>query len=174
MLRRIALAAMLLLTSAAIAQAQGSWPDRPIKFVVHVAAGGGFDLMARMLADRLSRQLPQPIIIENNGSARRHRRRPQGRPRRPDGYTFLFVGPGFASVPFLHKQQPTIRSPISLPVSLVTRFPQLLVIKPDLPAKNLASSSRSPSRSRASSHSGRAASAARRIFRPNCSCTSPA
>lgn len=44
-----------------------AWPDRPIRFVVHVAAGGGVDLMARILADRLSQQLPQRVLVENMG-----------------------------------------------------------------------------------------------------------
>ena len=57
MFRKLALilAALMLVASA---HAQQSWPDRPIKFVVHVAAGGGVDLMARIFADRLSQQLP--------------------------------------------------------------------------------------------------------------------
>ena len=71
------------------------------------------------------------MVIENNGSgagvvAARTVARAE-----PDGYTFLFVGPGFASVPFLHKQKPYEPVKDFVPVSLVTRFPQLLVIKPD-------------------------------------------
>jgi tripartite-type tricarboxylate transporter receptor subunit TctC len=137
MLRKIALAAIAALSSVTLAQAQGAWPDRPIKFVVHTAAGGGFDLMARILADRLGRQLPQPIVVENNGSGAGVVAARMVSHAEPDGYTFLFVGPGFASVPFLHKQKPY--DPINdfVPVSLVTRFPQLLVIKPSLPAKDL-------------------------------------
>jgi tripartite-type tricarboxylate transporter receptor subunit TctC len=137
MRRKFALLALIFLSSVAIAQAQSSWPDRPIKFVVHVAAGGGFDLMARVLADRLGRQLPQPIIIENNGSAAGIVAARQVAKSEPDGYTFLFVGPGFASVPFLHKQRPYDPIQDFAPVSLVARFPQLLVIKPDLPAKSV-------------------------------------
>ena len=93
--------------------------------------------MARVLADRLSRQLSQPVIVENNGTAAGIVAARQVAKSDPDGYTFLFVGPGFASVPFLHKQPPYDPIGDFAPVSLVTRFPQLLVIKPDLPAKNL-------------------------------------
>ncbi len=136
MLRKIAIA-MLVMLAAAQAHAQSSWPDRPIKFVVHVAAGGGFDLMARILGDRLSQQLAQPVIIENNGTAAGIVAARQVSHADPDGYTFLFVGPGFASVPFLHKQQPYDPLKDFTPVSQVTQFPQLLVIKPDLPAKTV-------------------------------------
>jgi tripartite-type tricarboxylate transporter receptor subunit TctC len=142
MLRKLAIAALAIVSSVAVARAQGTpatnaWPDRPIKFVVHVAAGGGFDLMARILADRLSQQLSQPVIVENNGSAAGIVAARQVAHADPDGYTFLFVGPGFASVPFLHKQAPYDPIQDFTPVSLITRFPQLLVIKPSLPAKNL-------------------------------------
>ena len=86
MLRKLALAALVRIASPATqAGAQGSWPDRPIKFIVHVAAGGGVDLNARILADRLSKQLPQPILIENQGGgggAIAARARRQGRSRR--------------------------------------------------------------------------------------------
>jgi tripartite-type tricarboxylate transporter receptor subunit TctC len=136
MLGRIVLATFAMLSWTTLAQAQSTWPDRPIKFVVHVAAGGGFDLMARILADRLGRQLPQPIVVENNGSGAGVGAARMVAHAEPDGYTFLFVGPGFASVPFLHKQRPYDPTNDFVPVSLVTRFPQLLVIKPDLPAED--------------------------------------
>ena len=137
MLGRIAFATFAMLSWATLAQAQSIWPDRPIKFVVHTAAGGGFDLMARILADRLGRQLPQPVVVENNGSGAGVVAARMVSHAEPDGYTFLFVGPGFASVPFLHKQKPYDPTNDFVPVSLVTRFPQLLVIKPDLPAKDM-------------------------------------
>jgi tripartite-type tricarboxylate transporter receptor subunit TctC len=137
MLRKLMIAVAAVLLSAGAANAQSQWPDHPIKFVVHVAAGGGFDLMARILADRLSRQLPQPIVVENNGAGAGVVAARMVARAEPDGYTFLFVGPGFASVPFLHKQPPYDPLKDFVPVSLVTRFPQLLVIKPSLPAKDL-------------------------------------
>jgi tripartite-type tricarboxylate transporter receptor subunit TctC len=140
MYRRLAFAAILALSSAAVSQAQDSqstWPNRPIKFVVHVAAGGGFDLMARVLADRLSQQLPQPVVIENMGGGGGVVAARQVARTDPDGTTFLFVGPGHASLPFMHKQPPYDPIKDFAPVSLVTRFPQLLVVKPSLPAKTL-------------------------------------
>ncbi|MFZ0422139.1 MAG: hypothetical protein WAL80_04605 [Xanthobacteraceae bacterium] len=47
--------------------AYATWPERPVRLVVPVAAGGGVDLMARILADRLSQQLPQRVNVENVG-----------------------------------------------------------------------------------------------------------
>jgi tripartite-type tricarboxylate transporter receptor subunit TctC len=141
MFRRLALAALAILSCATMAAAQDSrsdnWPSRPVKFIVHVPAGGGFDLMARILADQLSRQLPQPVIVENMGGGAGVPAARAVASTEPDGYTYLFVGPGFASVPFMHKQQPYDPVKDFAPVSLITRFPQLLVIKPSLPAKDL-------------------------------------
>ncbi|AMN40864.1 TTT family tricarboxylate transporter, receptor protein [Rhodoplanes sp. Z2-YC6860] len=138
MLRRIAIAIALALLPTALAHAQSTWPDRPIKLVVHVAAGGGVDLMARVLADKLSQQMSQRVLIENMGGGGGAIAARTVAKADPDGYTFLFVGPGHAAVPFMHKQPPY--DPINdfIPVSLVTQFPLVVVINPNLPAKNLA------------------------------------
>ena len=66
---RLLFAVIALLGTSIPAFAQDSWPDRPIRFIMTSAAGGGIDLMARILADGLSRQLPKPVIVENNGGA---------------------------------------------------------------------------------------------------------
>ena len=93
--------------------------------------------MARVLAERLGQQLGQPVVIENNGTAAGIVAARTVARAEPDGYTLLFVGPGFASVPSLHKQPPYEPVKDFAAVSLVTRFPQLLVIKPAVPAKNV-------------------------------------
>jgi tripartite-type tricarboxylate transporter receptor subunit TctC len=131
------LAATMVLTCATVAVAQDKWPNRPIRFVVHVAAGGGVDLNARILADQLSKQLPQPVLVENMGGAggtiaARHVAKSD-----PDGYTFLFAGPGHASAPFLRKERPYDPIKDFIPVSLVTQFPLVVVVNPKLPAKTM-------------------------------------
>jgi tripartite-type tricarboxylate transporter receptor subunit TctC len=137
MLRKFAIAALVTL-SATQALAQSSWPDRPIKFIVHVAAGGGVDLNARILGDRLSKQLSQPILIENQGGGGGAIAARAVANAAPDGYTFLFAGPGHAAVPFMHKVPPYDPIKDFLPVSLVTKFPLVMVINPNIPAQNLA------------------------------------
>lgn len=137
MLRKIAVAALLALTSVTPAKPQSSWPDRPVKFIVHVAAGGGVDLMARVLADRLSQQMPQRVLIENMGGGGGAIAARTVAKAEADGYTFLFAGPGHAAVPYMHKQAPY--DPINdfIPVSLVTQFPLVVVINPNVPAKDM-------------------------------------
>ena len=69
---RIFVGAGMLMSLLAIAldpaQAQ-SWPTKPVKFVVPYGPGIGIDIMARMIADRLSRRLGQPIVVENQPGA---------------------------------------------------------------------------------------------------------
>ncbi|MBT2300506.1 tripartite tricarboxylate transporter substrate binding protein [Variovorax paradoxus] len=62
--RRAALGAALAFTACA-AIAQGGYPDHPLRIVVPQPAGGGFDFVARTLADRLGKQLGQPVVVEN-------------------------------------------------------------------------------------------------------------
>jgi tripartite-type tricarboxylate transporter receptor subunit TctC len=63
-LRALLVAAAGLASTAAAAQ--DNWPDRPIRLLVPVAAGGGIDLMARLLAEGLSRQLPQRVTADRS------------------------------------------------------------------------------------------------------------
>jgi tripartite-type tricarboxylate transporter receptor subunit TctC len=132
MLRKPLIAVVAMLSSIAAAQAQGTaqatWPDRPIKFIVHVAAGGGVDLNARILADRLNQQLPQRVLIENMGGGGGTIAARQVANSAPDGYTFLFAGPGHAAAPFLQKQPAYDPIKDFVPVTLVTKFPLVMVI----------------------------------------------
>ena len=105
-MRKLALAGLLIVAHAHVGNRARAWPDRPIKFIVHVAAGGGVDLNARILADRLNQQLPQRVLIENMGGAGGAIAARAVAKAEPDGYTFLFAGPGHAAVPFMHKQAP--------------------------------------------------------------------
>ena len=136
-LKVVYLAALTLLAFATNVHAAAAWPDRPIRFVVHVAAGGGVDLMARILADRLGQQLPQRVLVENIGGGGGSIAARSVAKAEPDGYTFLFVGPGHAAVPSIH--QPPPYDPIAdfTPVSLVAEFPLVTVIRPGIPANNL-------------------------------------
>jgi len=136
LLHRLMLAAALVVSGTAAAQ--DSWPDRPIKLLVTSAAGGGIDLMARILADALSRQLPQRVIVENNGGAGGLIATRMIAKSDPDGYSFLFQGPGHAYLPFIRKEPGYDVRKDFASVSLVTRYPLVLVTKPSIPAKTVA------------------------------------
>src|SRR5215469_12471348 len=74
-----------------VAEAQ-SWSTRPIKFVVPYGPGIGIDIMARMIADRLSRRLEQAVFVENQPGAGSMVGTLSVARAEPDGHTFLFTG----------------------------------------------------------------------------------
>src|SRR6476646_4555090 len=117
------------------AQSQ-EWPTRSLTMVVPTAAGGGADIVGRILAARLAELLGQPVIIENVGNAvAANNRVAKGG---PDGYQFVL---GFTAHQAFH---PTLyKTPVYnprtdfAPVGLVVEQPFLLVTRIDFPASNL-------------------------------------
>jgi tripartite-type tricarboxylate transporter receptor subunit TctC len=124
-----------LVTMIAAAAAQ-DWPARPITMVVPTAAGGGADIVGRIVASRLSELLGQPVVIENFGNsvAATDRIAKGG----PDGYHFSLGGTAqIAFHPTLYKK-PVYNSRTDFaPVALVVEQPYLLVVRKDFPADNL-------------------------------------
>jgi tripartite-type tricarboxylate transporter receptor subunit TctC len=127
----------LLLVAATPAIAAGTWPTRPIKLIVPVAAGGGVDEMARIMAASLSEQLGESVIVEDMGGAGGALGANAVAKAKPDGYTFLFAGPGQASLPAMHKHLPYDTASDFAGVSLVAQFPLVMVVNPKLPVKSL-------------------------------------
>jgi tripartite-type tricarboxylate transporter receptor subunit TctC len=134
--RRALVTAFLLATSHA-ALAQDTWPDRPIRFLVTSAAGGGIDLMARILADGLGARLPNPVIVENNGGAGGLIATRMVAKADPDGYTFLFQGPGYAALPYIQSDPGFDVRKDFASVSLVAKYPLVLITNPSVSAKTL-------------------------------------
>ena len=79
----------LLTTVAAVA---GPWPDRPLKIVVSSAAGGGPDILARQIAQKLSSTLGQSVIVDNKIGANGIIAVSEVARSAPDGYTLLYTG----------------------------------------------------------------------------------
>jgi tripartite-type tricarboxylate transporter receptor subunit TctC len=132
----ILLAASLGLIFTPVASAQ-NYPNKPIKLIAPVAAGGGLDNLARKVADRLSKNLGQTIIIENMGGGGGTIASQYVAKAAPDGYTLL------VSYTATHGTNPAVRK---LPYDAIKDFtaigmigatPNVLVINPDVPAKNL-------------------------------------
>ncbi len=130
----LAIAAVILFATTS---SQAAWPERSIRFVVPLAAGGGVDIMARLLADRLSQQLPHRVVVENMPGGGGSIAARAVAKSDPDGLTFLLAAPGHAAVPATY--QPPPYDPIAdfSPVSLVVEFPLIIVVRPDLPATTL-------------------------------------
>ena len=123
-------------TALAFAQ---DYPSRPIKFVVPSAVGGGSDILARIIGQKLSEKWGQAVVIENRTGAGGNIGTGYVATSTPDGYTWLlgFVGT-HAVNPSLYKN--LTWNPIKdfTPVALLATIPYVLVINKDLPATNLA------------------------------------
>ena len=129
----VALAVITTLAPAAMAQ---EWPARPVTMVIPTAAGGGADILGRILAARLTELLGQPVIIENVGNAVAATNRiAKGM---PDGYHFNLGGTShMAFHPTIYKTPVYNPRTDFVPVGLVVDQPFLLVARNDFPASNL-------------------------------------
>ncbi|MGB6538985.1 MAG: tripartite tricarboxylate transporter substrate binding protein [Xanthobacteraceae bacterium] len=134
-----ALTALLAIGSATSAtRAQGDFPTRTIKMIVPYPPGGGTDLLARVLAQRLGEKWHQSVIVENVGGAGGNIGAGDVFRAEPDGYTLLFASPGpIATNAFMYKHMPY--DPAQwVPIALVATSPYVLVVSPRFPASTLA------------------------------------
>jgi tripartite-type tricarboxylate transporter receptor subunit TctC len=123
------LACWVLLTSVAFAQASNSFPTQPIRLVVGFAAGGGNDVLARVIADKLSARLGQPIIVENKPGAGGVTAAAFVAGQPADGHTLLVGASGAMTIaPAVTKAMPydTLRD--FSPISMVASFPLVMVV----------------------------------------------
>jgi tripartite-type tricarboxylate transporter receptor subunit TctC len=131
--------ALAFLFFAALAlPAQAEYPDKPIKFIVPFAAGGGADSLARAVASGMTIVLKQPVVVESKpgGDAVIGTQFVAKAP--PDGYTILFgSNTGMSGAPALHKD--VAYDPVRdfTPVSMIGMFPYFLVVNNELPVRTL-------------------------------------
>src|SRR6266852_2044625 len=129
-------AALALLAALGTAASAQEWPTAPVTMVVPTAAGGGADILGRILGARLAEVLGQPVIIENVGNAvAANNRIAKGV---PDGYHFGLGGTAhLAFHPTIYKRPVYDPRTEFAPVALVVEQPFLLVSRIDFPANNL-------------------------------------
>jgi len=114
------------------------YPNRPVKVVVPFAAGGGADIVARAIFQKVSAQMGQPFIIENKGSAGGIMGSDSVAKAAPDGYTLLLgqTGPN-AINPALFTKIPYDPVKDFAPIIQLTSYPYVLAVNLNLPEKNL-------------------------------------
>lgn len=133
----IALAAAAFLVPHASASAQ-SWPDRPIKLIVPQPPGGGFDTVARILADRMGPLLGQPVVVENRTGAGTLVGTEAAARAPADGYTLLLGAlSNIALNPGLYAKLPYDPLKDFTPVGLAVTWSYTMVARRDLPQKDL-------------------------------------
>ncbi len=136
MLARLVLLACLLATPAVQAQQADDYPNRTVKIVVSAPAGGGLDVAARIIAERLRQKWGQPFIVENRPGASGNTGTESVINAEPDGYTLLAAQPSPLTVnPLLYKKQ-TFDPTTLEPIAVMTAVPNLLVVRPNFPANS--------------------------------------
>lgn len=134
---RLGLAATLCLT--ALGSAYAAYPERPVTMVVGFAPGGAADVMARVIANALSAELGQQVIVENKPGAESTISASQVARAKPDGYTFL-LGTNSAMVAVPTRPDSVVNyDPLKdfTPISSAGQFSMFLVVSPELPAKTV-------------------------------------
>ncbi len=127
-----ATAALLPLPRLARAQA---YPTRPVRILVATAAGGTTDIVARLLAQRLSDKLGQPFVVENRPGGGTNIGTEMAVRAPPDGYTLLMANSSAVVNQALHKTLPFTFSTDLVPVAIVMRSPLLMLVNPAMPVK---------------------------------------
>ena len=114
-----------------------SYPDHPVKIVVPFAPAGPTDVMARLIAQKLSESLKQQFYIENHPGAGGNIGMVQVAKSAPDGYTILVASSSFVVNPSLYAKNPYDPFKDFAPVTLAAASPNILVVNADFPAKTV-------------------------------------
>ena len=132
-----AVASAALVAASPFASAQ-QWPDKPIRIVVGFAPGGFTDVLGRLIGQKLSERLGQPVVVENKAGAAGTLGADLVAKAKPDGYTLLLAHSNSNSVaPALYPKLPYDVVKDFTPIILVANTPLLLTVNPNVPAKNV-------------------------------------
>ena len=131
--------ALLALLALAPASRAADYPTRPIRFVVPYAAGGPTDVLGRLVAEYLGRDLKQAIFIENKAGAQGAIGAEVVAHGDPDGYTVLFTASSVLELnPMLYKKLAYDPDRELQVIAIVSDLPSVMVVHPSVPAKSVA------------------------------------
>ena len=134
--RRQALAAPLI-TLPGMAMAQAGWPSQSVRFVVPFAPGGTSEIVARTVANELTKQLGQTVFVDNKGGGAGIPAMQEVAKSKPDGHTIILGHVGSLAVnPYIFPNQPYDVNKDFIPVTMLAKVPNLFVVHPDVPAKD--------------------------------------
>jgi tripartite-type tricarboxylate transporter receptor subunit TctC len=134
--RRTVLAASALALPT-LGHTQAGWPSQSIRFVVPFAPGGTSEIVARTVANELSKQLGQTVFVDNKGGGAGIPAMQDVAKAKPDGHTLILGHVGSLAVnPYIFPNQPYDVNRDFIPVTMLAKVPNLFVIHPDVPAKD--------------------------------------
>ena len=129
--------AALALCGAPPAPAQSDYPSKPIRIIVPYAAGGGADILSRLVGQELSQRLKQPVIVENRGGGSNTIGMQAVAASPADGYTLGLATPVFVMTPSLMTSNSYDPLRDFAPVAMIGSTPLVLVVHPSVPAKSV-------------------------------------
>ncbi len=132
----IALLAAALLAGPAAAQ---EWPTRPARFILSQPPGTSPDIVARFLAEKLTRLLGQQVIVENRPGGQNVVGAQAAAKAAPDGYTYFFATTAaIVTNPLTFKSLPYDPEKDFMPVAMIAKSPMVIAVNPAVPAKTIA------------------------------------
>ncbi|MFM2083997.1 MAG: hypothetical protein RLY95_815, partial [Pseudomonadota bacterium] len=118
--------------------AQSTWPNKSIRFIMPFAPGGTSEIVGRAVAAELTKQLGVSVYVENKGGGGGVPAMQEVARAAPDGNTFIMGHVGSLAVnPYIYPDSGYDVNKDFAPVTLLAKVPNLFVIHPDVPAKNL-------------------------------------
>ena len=130
--------ALVALIAATVAAVAADYPSRPITLIVPYPAGGGNDVLARLVAAKMSASLGEPIVIENRGGAGSTIGTRDAARSSPDGYTLLIATSSLAINPSLYPDAAYDSKKDFTPIGLIGSSPNLVLVNPSVPARSIA------------------------------------
>lgn len=130
----LALACCAMGLGVALAQV---YPVKPVHYILPFPPSGPTDILGRLLGQKLSDQLGQPVVPENRPGAAGNIGAEYAAKQPPDGYTILHVSSAFTISPSLYRKLNYNPARDFAPISLVAQFPNVLIVHPSVPARSL-------------------------------------
>jgi tripartite-type tricarboxylate transporter receptor subunit TctC len=131
------IAALAIFSTANVAVAQSGYPDHAVRMLVGYPSAGPVDIIARIMADRLSQIWGQPVVVENVSGAGGNIAGDRVAKAAPDGYTLLMTTNAQVAInPSLYAKMTYDPAKDLLPISQAVYSPNILVVPNDVPAKN--------------------------------------
>ena len=167
---RIASMALALLAAVPASQAAETYPSRPVRLVVPFAPGGGTDIMARIIGQKLSEHWKQQVVVDNRGGSGTIIGTELTVRSAPDGYTIMLANIALALNPGLHEKLPYDAMKDLTPIVLLASQPNALAATLSLPANSVReliayAKSKTPGLNFASSGSGSVGHISGEMFR---------
>jgi tripartite-type tricarboxylate transporter receptor subunit TctC len=135
--RRLAATALAILSSLALHASAEEFPSRTIRIIVPYSAGGGADLLSRLVAEHLSKRVKQSVVVENQGGGSNTIGMRSVATSAKDGYTLGLATPVFVMTPSLLKDQPYDPLKDFTPVAMIGFTPMVLCVNPQVPVQSV-------------------------------------